>query len=72
MVVELDEDEYQHINQEPLIIQRRRTTSNPVGPYDLWGDLALARANISFGELIHLVPSLRKQMREGATVQRKA
>jgi hypothetical protein len=74
VAVEPDEDEYQHINQEPLIIQRRRTTkaSNPAGHYDLWGDLALARANISFGQLIQLAPSLRKQMREGATVQREA
>jgi hypothetical protein len=74
VAIKPDEDEYQHINQEPLIIQRRRTTkaSNPAGPYDLWGDLALARANIFFGQLIHLAPSLRKQMREGATVQREA
>jgi hypothetical protein len=74
VAVEPNEDEYQHINQEPLIIQRRRTTkaSNPAGHYDLWGDLALARANISFGQLIQLAPSLRKQMREGATVQREA
>jgi hypothetical protein len=70
VAVEPDEDEYQYINQEPLIIQRRRTTkaSNPASPYDLSGDLALARANISFGQLIHLAPTLRKQMREGATV----
>jgi hypothetical protein len=74
VAVEPDEDEYQHINQEPLIIQRRRTTkaNNPTSHYDLWGDLALARANISFGQLIQLAPSLRKQMREGATVRREA
>jgi hypothetical protein len=74
VAVEPDEDEYQHINQEPLIIQRRRTTkaSNLASHYDLWGDLALARANISFGQLIQLAPSLRKQMREGATVRREA
>jgi hypothetical protein len=74
VAVEPDEDEYQHINQEPLIIQRQRTTkaSNPASPYDLWGDLALAMANISFGQLIHLAPSLMKQMREGATVRKEA
>jgi hypothetical protein len=74
VAVEPDEDEYQHINQESLIIQRQRTTkaSNPAGPYDLWRDLALTRANISFGQLIHLTPLLRKQMRKGATVRRKA
>jgi hypothetical protein len=74
VAVEPDEDEYQYINQEPLILQQRRTTkaSNLAGHYDLWGDLALARANISFGQLIQLAPSLRKQMREGATVRREA
>ena len=74
MAVEPYEDEYQHINQEPLIVPRRKNTkaSNPADSYDLWGDLALARANISFGQLIHLAPSLRKQMQEGATVRREA
>jgi hypothetical protein len=74
VAVDPDEDQYQHINQESLIIQRQRTTkaSNPAGPYDLWEDLELARANISFGKLIYLAPSLRKQMREGATVRREA
>ena len=34
-------------------------------------DLAQAKANISFGQLIQLVPSLRKKMREGATTRRE-
>jgi hypothetical protein len=72
LVVEPDEDEYQHVNQEPTTLYRGKdtTTHNPAGPYDLWNDLAQAKANISFGQLIQLAPSLRKQMREGATVRR--
>jgi hypothetical protein len=72
LVVEPDEDEYQHVNQEPTTLYRGKdtTTHNPSGPYDLWNDLAQAKANISFGQLIQLAPSLRKQMREGATVRR--
>jgi hypothetical protein len=70
--VEPDEDEYQHVTQEPRALYRGKdtTTHNPAGPYDLWDDLAQAKANISFGQLIQLAPSLRKQMREGATVRR--
>ena len=34
-------------------------------------DLAQAKANISFGQLIQLAPSLRKKMREGATTRRE-
>jgi hypothetical protein len=70
LAVEPDEDEYQHVNQEPRALFREKDskTHNPAGPYDLWNDLAQAKANISFGQLIQLVPSLRKQMREGATI----
>jgi hypothetical protein len=72
LVVKLDEDEYQHVNQEPRALYRSNdtTTHNPSGPSDLWNDLAQAKANISFGQLIQLAPSLRKQMRKGATVCR--
>jgi hypothetical protein len=72
LAVEPDEDEYQHVTQEPRALYRGKdtTTHNLTGPYDLWNDLAQAKANISFGQLIQLAPSLRKQMREGATVCR--
>jgi hypothetical protein len=72
LAVEPNEDEYQHVNQEPRALFREKDskTHNPVGPYDLWNDLAQAKANISFGQLIQLAPSLRKQMHEGATVRR--
>jgi hypothetical protein len=72
LAVEPNEDEYQHVTQEPRTLYRGKdtTTHNPARPYDLWNDLAQAKANISFGQLIQLAPSLRKQMREGATVRR--
>jgi hypothetical protein len=72
LAVEPDEDEYQHVNQEPRALFREKDskTHNHAGPYDLWNDLAQAKANISFRQLIQLAPSLRKQMHEGATVRR--
>ena len=72
--VEPDEEEYQTIAPRPPTPGPRiksNKTSNPAEPYDLWNDLAGAKANISFGQLIQLAPSLRKQMREGATIQRR-
>lgn len=36
----------------------------------MWTDLARSKANISFGQLILLAPSLKKRMREGATNRR--
>ena len=44
---------------------------NPANPYDMWKDLAQVKANISFGQLIQLAPSLQKKMREGATTRRE-
>jgi hypothetical protein len=44
---------------------------NPAESYDLWQDLCKAKANISFGQLIQIAPSLRKEMKEGATNHRK-
>jgi hypothetical protein len=37
----------------------------------LWQDLCKAKANISFGQLIQIAPSLKKEMKEGATNHRK-
>jgi hypothetical protein len=72
LAVEPDEDEYQHVNKEPRTLYKGKSdkANNPSGPYDIWDDLAYTKANISFGQLIQLAPSLRKQMREGATVRR--
>jgi hypothetical protein len=46
LVVEPDEDEYQHVTQEPRALYRGKdtTTHNPAGPYDLWNDLAQAKS----------------------------
>ena len=59
-VLESDEDEYQFINQSvnPIAKAKPSKATNPAGPYDLWMDLAQAKANISFGQLIQLAPSL--------------
>ena len=70
--VGFDKDEYQHVGKEsPSRFQSKASKAkNPSDPYDLWEDLACARANISFGQLIQLAPSVRKQMKEGATTRR--
>jgi len=75
--IDLDEDEYQFVTANdnyPPPTPKKRTkvpkSTNPSDPYDLWRDLARAKADISFGQLIQLAPQLRKQMREGATVPR--
>jgi hypothetical protein len=44
---------------------------NPVESYDLWQDLCKAKANISFGQLIQIAPSLRKEMKESAMNHKK-
>ena len=69
-LLEQDEDEYQFVNRPPSPVFKRKMDKaiNPADPYDLWKDLAQAKATISFGQLIQLAPSLRKKMREGATV----
>jgi hypothetical protein len=56
LAVEPNEDEYQHVNQEPRALFREKDTKtyNPSGPYDLWNDLAQAKANISIRQLIQL------------------
>lgn len=41
---------------------------NPTEDYDLWTDLCSLQANISVAELIRVAPSLRKELKEGATV----
>jgi hypothetical protein len=76
--VEPDEDEYQFVTNDPLYrppMSRERTrfskVNNPSSPSDLWEDLARTKANISFGQLIQLEPSLQKQMKEGATMHRQ-
>jgi hypothetical protein len=62
LAAEPDEDEYQHVNKEPRTLYRGKSdkANNPSGPYDIWDDLAYTKANISFGQLIQLAPSLRK------------
>ena len=52
--LESDEDEYQFVNQpvNPIAKVKPSKATNPTGPYDLWMDLAQAKANISFGQLI--------------------
>ena len=59
-VIEPHEDEYQFVNQaiNPIVKVKPSKATNPAGPYDLWMDLAQAKANISFGQLIQLAPSL--------------
>ncbi len=44
---------------------------NPIESYDLWQDLCKAKANISFGQLIQIAQSLRKEMKEGVMNHRK-
>ena len=70
---EQDEDEYQFVNGPSSPVFKRKTDKaiNPADPYDLWKDLAQAKATISFRQLIQLAPSLKKKMREGATVRRE-
>ena len=72
-MLEQNEDEYQFVNRpsSPIFKSKMGKAINPVDPYDLWKDLAQAKATISFGQLIQLAPSLRKKMQEGATVRRE-
>ena len=72
-VLESDKDEYEFVNQavNPIAKVKPSKATNPTCPYDLWMDMAQAKANISFGQLIQLAPSLRKKMREGATTRRE-
>ena len=72
-LLEQDEDEYQFVNKPSSPVFKRKTDKaiNPADPYDLSKDLAQAKATISFGHLIQLAPSLRKKMREGATMRRE-
>lgn len=57
-----EDDVYQLTHKELLLIFRIRPgiTKNPAKPYKLWKDLAKAKANISFGQLIQLAPSIKK------------
>ena len=71
--LESNEDKYQFVNQavNPIAKAKPSKATNPTSPYDLWMDLAQAKANISFGQLIQLAPSLPKKMREGATTRQE-
>ena len=71
-VIKPDDDEYQFINQgvNPVFKVKPSKAINLADPYDMWTDLAQAKANISFGQLIQLAPLLRKKMREGATTHK--
>jgi len=73
----LDEDEYQFVlatdiypPPSPRTRAKPLKTTNPAIPYNLWNDLAKAKADITFGQIIQLAPVLRKEMKEGATVPR--
>ena len=59
-VLESDKDEYQFVNQAVNSVAKVKPSKaiNLARPYDLWKDLAQAKANISFGQLIQLAPSL--------------
>ena len=72
-LLEQDEDEYQFVNRPSSPVFKRKIDKaiNLADPYDLWKDLAQAKATISFGQLIQLAPSLRKKMREGPTMRRE-
>ena len=50
-MLEQDEDEYQFVNKPSSPVFKRKTDKaiNPADPYDLWKDLAQAKATISFG-----------------------
>ena len=50
-LLEQDEVEYQFINRPSSLVFKRKTDKaiNPADPYDLWKDLAQAKATISFG-----------------------
>lgn len=74
---EMDENEYQFVQagtpfHPPDLRVRTKTRKgvNPSSPYNLWEDLADTKANISFGQLVKIAPSLRRQLKEGATVPR--
>jgi hypothetical protein len=82
-IVEPDEDDYQFmpVDESWGSSHHHQGKINPIKAYnlaesyDLWQDLckakAKAKANISFGQLIQIAPSLRKEMKEGATNHRK-
>ncbi|KAH9530438.1 hypothetical protein CY35_20G000900, partial [Sphagnum magellanicum] len=59
-IVEPDERDYQFMHVEELW----GSIHNPAKSYDLWQDLCKAKANISFGQLIQIAPSLKKEMKE--------
>jgi hypothetical protein len=78
-IVEPDEGDYQFMSEEESWKFGHRhqgkinpaKAHNPAESYDLWQDLCKAKANISFGQLVQIAPSLRKEMKEGATNHRK-
>jgi len=78
-IVEPDESDYQFLPRDESWGFGHRhqgkinpvKAHNPAKSYDLWQDLCKAKANISFGQLIQIAPSLRKEMKEGATNHRK-
>ncbi|CAM6063567.1 unnamed protein product [Sphagnum tenellum] len=78
-IVEPDESDYQFMPKDESWGFGHRhqgkinpvKAHNPIESYDLWQDLCKAKANISFGQLIQIAPSFRKEMKEGATNHRK-
>lgn len=66
-LIEPNEEEYQFVDKEgpwtsnillkyPTIIR----AFNPAEPYDLQQDLCRTRANISFGQLVQVAPTIKK------------
>ena len=72
-MLEQNKDECQFVNRpiNPIFKSKANKAINLADLYDIRKDLAQAKANISFGQLIQLVPSLRKKMREEAIVRRE-
>nr|PNR31704.1 hypothetical protein PHYPA_025826 [Physcomitrium patens] len=60
-------DEFQFVNNNDFQASLQSKTkakkskvNNPADPYDLWKDLTYVKVNISFGQLIQLMPLLQK------------
>ena len=72
-MLEQKKEEYQFVNKpaSPVFKGKVSKAINVADPYDLWKDLAQAKTTISFGQLIQLVPSLRKRMREVTIIRRE-
>ena len=50
----------------------RRPKADRVDGYDLWADLSSLKANITFGQLLDILPVARKTLKDGMPVNRRA